>query len=194
MANNPEEATSLKGLFQGLIPGDVEVIQGIVKSVSPLQIQAVNDEKLLLNETILIVPKHLTNYTASIDISGGSVNAPTDSKSHSHTISGSASQDSHTHSHEHSHTFSGNTGEGGTDDPHQHSLSGTTSSDSDSDTHTHTHTLTLSSGSESHSHNLSSFSLSGATITVKNALKVGERVHLLSFNKGKKYYVLDRVV
>jgi len=29
---------------------------------------------------------------------------------------------------------------------------------------------------------------------VYNALKVGEKVHLLSLNNGKKYYVLDRVV
>lgn len=30
-------------------------------------------------------------------------------------------------------------------------------------------------------------------ITVHNALKVGDRVHVLSFNHGKQYYVLDRV-
>lgn len=32
-----------------------------------------------------------------------------------------------------------------------------------------------------------------ATVTVYNALKIGERVHLLSFKHGKQYYVLDRV-
>lgn len=31
------------------------------------------------------------------------------------------------------------------------------------------------------------------TITVHNALKVGEKVHILSFNHGKQYFVLDRV-
>ena len=31
-------------------------------------------------------------------------------------------------------------------------------------------------------------------MTVYNGLKVGEKVHLLSLNNGKKYYVLDRVV
>lgn len=29
-------------------------------------------------------------------------------------------------------------------------------------------------------------------ITVRNSLKPGEAVYLLAFNKGKKYYVLDR--
>ena len=29
-------------------------------------------------------------------------------------------------------------------------------------------------------------------VTVHNALKTGEKVHVLSFNHGKQYYVLDR--
>jgi hypothetical protein len=41
---------------------------------------------------------------------------------------------------------------------------------------------------------LQTFNISGATIKVYNALKVGEIVYLLSFNEGKKYYILDRVV
>lgn len=42
-----------------------------------------------------------------------------------------------------------------------------------------------SSGNGSHSHS--------ASITIYNALKVGETVHLLSLNHGKQYYILDRV-
>ena len=30
-------------------------------------------------------------------------------------------------------------------------------------------------------------------ITVHNALRTGEKVHVLSFNHGKQYFVLDRV-
>lgn len=44
----------------------------------------------------------------------------------------------------------------------------------------------------SHSHALSGFNIEGATMTVYNALKVGEKVHMLSFSCGKQYYVLDR--
>ena len=40
------EETSIKGLFQGLAGDGVQVIQGVVKSTSPLKIQAVNDDKL----------------------------------------------------------------------------------------------------------------------------------------------------
>lgn len=39
---------------------------------------------------------------------------------------------------------------------------------------------------------LTDFTFSGS-ITVYNALKAGEKVHVLSFNHGKQYYVLDRV-
>ena len=99
-----DNPTSIKALFQGLIPDGDEVIQGIVKSAEPLRIQAVNDEKLLINTPLLIVPKHLSTYTVQVQIASY-------------------------------------TGE----------------------------------------------------MTVHNGLKVGEKVHLISFNNGKKYYVLDRV-
>lgn len=44
-----------------------------------------------------------------------------------------------------------------------------------------------------HSHELS-INLSKVKMTVSNALKVGDRVHILSFNYGKQYYALGRVV
>ncbi len=30
-------------------------------------------------------------------------------------------------------------------------------------------------------------------MTIYNALKAGDKVHLLAFNRGKQYYVLDRM-
>lgn len=45
----------------------------------------------------------------------------------------------------------------------------------------------------SHTHDLDTFVLTNATITVHNALKVGDVVHLLALQDGKLYYVLDRV-
>ncbi len=44
-----------------------------------------------------------------------------------------------------------------------------------------------------HSHALETFHIYSVEMTVYNALKVGEKVHILSFNQGKQYYVLDRV-
>lgn len=181
MANNPEEANSIKGLFQGLVPDPGGVVQGVVKSVSPLTIQVEGDDKLILNSSTLIVPKHLTDHTATVDIKGGTVSGSTDIKSHSHSLNGNTDSKSHSHS------LGGSTGKGG-DPEHQHSISGSTGSDS------HYHTLNGSTDSDSHSHSISSLTISGATITIYNALKTGERVHLLSFNSGKQYYVLDRVV
>ena len=48
------------------------------------------------------------------------------------------------------------------------------------------------SGDGTHTHHLVSFKLAKGTITVHNALKAGEKVHVLSLCKGKLYYVLDR--
>lgn len=119
--------TSLKQLFQGMAGKDVEVLQGIVKSTSPLKIQVVNDDKLTIGQNITYVPRHLTDYSMEVTIhwqtensSGGSGDAAF--ASHSHAIEGRKA------------------------------------------------------------------------ITIHNALKVGEKVHLLSFNHGKQYFVLDRVV
>ena len=44
-----------------------------------------------------------------------------------------------------------------------------------------------------HSHALDTFHIYDMEITVYNALKTGEKVHVLSFQQGKQYYVLDRV-
>lgn len=118
------EKTSLKQLFQGMAGDGVEVLQGIVKSASPLKIQIVNDDKLTIGPNITYIPRHLTDYTTTCTLAKGDkgyVNGPT------------------------------------------------------------------SDGSR-----LTDFTFSGS-ITVHNALQVGEKVHVLSFNHGKQYYVLDRV-
>lgn len=117
------EKTSIKQLIQEMAGKDVEVIQGIVQSANPLTIQIVNDEKLLIGESITYIPKHLTDYTTTCTISkeNGSI-----------------------------------------------------------------------SGSTSDGSSLTDFSFTG-NITIKNALQIGEMVHLLSFNHGKQYYVLGRV-
>lgn len=121
---NETEQTSVKGMIQQMAGNGVSVIQGRVISASPLKVQAINDEKCIIYQNSLFVPRHLTNYTASCTISkgsDGSVNAPCS--------------------------------DGGS---------------------------------------LTDFTLTGS-ITVNNALKAGEIVHLLSLNHGKQYYILDRV-
>lgn len=65
MANSGK---SLKEMFQGMIPEGAEIMQGVVISASPLKIQMTNDEKLVINERITVVPWHLTDYTTKIDI------------------------------------------------------------------------------------------------------------------------------
>lgn len=123
------DETSLKGLIQGMMVDSAELMQGTVIATSPLKIQMVNDEKLIINARITVVPRHLSNYTTTATYTVGSG-----------------------------------------------SLSGTTNE------------------AESHAHSLASFKLTKGTITVYNALKTGDSVYVLSLNRGKLYYVLDRVV
>ena len=73
---------------------------------------------------------------------------------------------------EHSHKYSGSTASGGTD-THSHGYSGTTES-----VNGHTHNMT-SSGDK--------------TITINNALKVGDKVALLRKQGGQSYSILDRI-
>ena len=148
-----EESKSLKGSFQGMMPANAEIMQGNVISVSPLKIQMVNDEKLIINERITVVPRHLSDYTteATFTVGKGTLTSVT-------TTSGS-----------HQHSGGTHGGHDGGNGSHEH-VGGT------------------------HSHPLSTYTLDHGTLTVWNALKVGEMVYVLSLNNGKLYYVLDRVV
>nr|UWI04099.1 MAG: Protein of unknown function (DUF2577) [Bacteriophage sp.] len=124
------EKTSIKQLIQQMTGDGVEVLQGIVKSASPLKIQIVNDEKLVIGPNITYIPRHLTDYKT--EISGPNIQ---------------------------NYYYTGNGTESGTapvSPPHVHALG-------------------------------------KIPVTVHNALKAGEKVHVLSFNHGKQYYVLDRV-
>ena len=119
----------VKGLIVEIIKNnrDMGVIMGSVISASPLKIQVLGDEKLVLNERITLVPRELTDYTVAADISGG--------------------------------TVTGSTG---------------------------------SAGDPAHSHNLTALAGKEVQMLVKNGLKAGEIVYMLSYNHGKKYLVLGR--
>jgi len=151
--NDTQEPTSLKGIIQSLQIKDMDIVKGVVISESPLKIQVMGDDKLILTENIICLPKHLTNYKTTVDItaSGGNIGSETQT-----ALSGS-----HIHSGGHHSGHQGGNGE-------------------------HTH-----SGGE-HSHGIDIFNIIGAEMTVYNALKVSDIVFVLSFNRGAKYYVLDR--
>ena len=77
--NTSGNETSLKQIFQGLVVEGIEFLQGTVISASPLKIQIANDEKLIINERITIVPWHLTDYTtkATLAKDAGSLSSQT---------------------------------------------------------------------------------------------------------------------
>ena len=147
------EPTSLKGIIQSLHIKDMDIVKGVVISESPLEIRVMGDEKLILTENIICLPRHLTNYktTADIKASGGNINGETQT-----SLSGG-----------HSHMGGGHGGHESGNGEHSHA------------------------GGE-HSHGLDVFNITGAEMTVYNALKLSDKVFMLSFNRGAKYYILDR--
>jgi hypothetical protein len=76
---SPQTQTSLKELFQGMIPDDSGVTQARVIAVAPLKLQAVNDDKLTLSQNVLCVPRHLTDYETKceIELNGGTIDSQT---------------------------------------------------------------------------------------------------------------------
>lgn len=59
--------TSLKQMFQSMIPAGSAILQGTVTKADPLEITAENDSKLIISGNQLIVPWHLTDYTTHAD-------------------------------------------------------------------------------------------------------------------------------
>lgn len=63
--------TSLKQMFQSIIPAGSAILQGTVTKADPLEITAENDSKLIISGNQLIVPWHLTDYTTHADYTMG---------------------------------------------------------------------------------------------------------------------------
>lgn len=134
--NSSGNETGLKQLFQSMVPDGPELMEGTVIQTGPLKIQMTNDEKLIINERVTIVPWHLTDYTSRATY------RKMDGKLDSWTKK-----------------------DGSHDDP----IGGT------------------------HVHYGEDFNLYKGIIIVHNALRVGDKLHILALNHGKLYYVLDRV-
>lgn len=134
--NGSGQETSVKQLFQQMIPDGDELMQGTVIQTGPLKIQMDNDPKLIINERITIVPWHLTDYKtrATYQKMDGTL-------------------DSYTKE----------------DGQHADPIGGP------------------------HVHHLDDFNLYKGIIVVHNALRKGDKLHILALNHGKLYYVLDRV-
>ncbi|MDD3029890.1 MAG: DUF2577 domain-containing protein [Alphaproteobacteria bacterium] len=63
------------------------VLHGVVVSASPVKIQVTSDAKLLLTESNLFIPEHLTDHQVKISVSGGS-GSTSSNDGHSHSVSG----------------------------------------------------------------------------------------------------------
>lgn len=63
-----QEPTSLKQMFQSMIPEGPSVKEGIVTSISPLSVTLKNDAEKILSANSLIVPRSLTDYQVEVDL------------------------------------------------------------------------------------------------------------------------------
>ncbi len=180
-------ANSIKGLVQELSGHDVQVTQGTVVSANPLQIQMANDEKLVVGSSICYVPQHLTDYQVSVDLADGTLTASTDeSGEHKHEIE--ITVETETQTNVTGGEQGGEEGEGEGEQPEE------PSPDSPSVDVSVSATATGDiQNAGKHSHSVKELSLAKGTLTIYNALKAGDRVHVLSYNGGKQYIVLGRV-
>lgn len=63
--------TSLRELLALAVPmKNIEIVIGKVTKTSPLEIQVSNDAKLIVTESNVFVPRHLTDYSVDIYLSG----------------------------------------------------------------------------------------------------------------------------
>lgn len=68
---NSQVQTSVKSAFQSTMTVGSGLLQGRVISTSPLQIQIVNDNKLIITRTSAIIPRHLTDHSVGYSVDGG---------------------------------------------------------------------------------------------------------------------------
>lgn len=60
------DVSSIKALFQSLIPSQLSIITARVTSASPLKCVSCNNEKLQILSGSLIVPNHLKKHTETV--------------------------------------------------------------------------------------------------------------------------------
>lgn len=160
-----QESMSLKEAFQGLVPEAMAVIRGRVISEAPLKIQVINDDKLILEKNIICLPRHLTDYQTWLSFDNPKIKQKI-------SIYDRAEKEK----------LPGTVVAG--EEPH-------TPRSDDQPAPIITTTTDIIFGKKA---------FDGATeplpafheITIYNHLRVGEIVYILSFNHGKKYYILDR--
>lgn len=127
-----EKATSIKQLIQQMAPESIGFVMGVVVKTAPISIQVVNNPKMVASGSMLIIPKHLTDYKTQISFDNPGIKNVVK----------------------------------------PYSMDDVAGAD---------YKLTFQDAAKNE-------------VTIYNSLKQGEKVHMLRFNGGKLYYVLDRVV
>lgn len=62
---------SLKAMFQGMIPEQLNIISAKITSANPLKAVSLNNDKLQITSASLLVPEHLTRHTVKMSYWAG---------------------------------------------------------------------------------------------------------------------------
>ena len=175
------QATSIKELIQGMIPKHMEIILGLVISedTEPLEIMAINDPKLILNENTAVIPWHLTDYRTWLSFDNPAIKQKIDI------------YDRQEKEYLPEAPWAG-------DEPHQPRpddipppvVEQTTDITNQKKLYRNTLGLQDEQGDIPEFVDLPAFH----EVTIYNSLLKDDLVYILSFNHGKKYFVLDRVM
>ena len=173
--------TGIKEMIQGMITDDMEIILGIVISEdgAPLEIEIINDPKLILNENTAVIPWHLTDYRTWMSFDNPSIkqkfNIYDRAEAEYLPQAPWAGYEPHPPR---------------PDDIPPPVVTTTSDITYQKKNYRNTRSLQDEQGNVPEFVDLPAFH----EVTIYNSLRKDDLLYILSFNHGKKYFVLDRVM
>ena len=178
---NFNESTSIKELLQGIAGNDIEIIIGLVTSgdTGPLEIEVIGDPKLILNESTVVIPWHLTDYRTWFSFDSPAIKQKIDiyDRPEKEELPQApwAGEEPHPRR---------------PDDTPPPEIEQTTDITFQKKRYENTRSLQDDQGNAPPQVCLPAFH----EVTVYNALRKDDLLYVLQFNRGKKYFILDRVL
>ena len=175
------EATSIKELIQGMTESGGEIIIGLVTSgdTGPLQIEIIGDPKLILNENTVVIPWHLTDCRTWLSFDNPSIKQKTllYDRAELEVLPQAPWAGEGPHP-------------GRPDDMPPPRAAQATDMTFIKKTFENTRGLKDERGEAPPQVSLPAFH----EVTVYNALRKGDLLYILPLDRGKKYFILDRVL
>lgn len=178
---NINQPTSIKEMIQGMVTEDMEIILGFVISEdgAPLEIEIVNDPKLVLNENTAVIPWHLTDYRTWMSFDNPSIKQKFDiyNRPEAEVLPEAPWAGYEPHPRR-------------PDDIPPPYVVQTYDITYQKKRYENTRSLQDEQGNVPPQVDLPAFH----EVTIYNSLRKDDLLYILSFNHGKKYFILDRVM